>query len=439
MASRGDSKGYYAALGLQPGASADSIKKAYRAKAMELHPDRNPAPNAKEQFQFLNEAYSILKDETSRTQYDAQTYAQAEQPSNQPPEPAICSICKKQSAQLRYAAFRRVLSLIYVCQTSFEQGLFCPDCGTKTAIKQSLFTWLLGWWSLWGLIYAPWALLINMAGGQQPPLNNARLLAYQAWCYAVIGKTQVAKAIARDALRFASKVAQGRDPTEREEGERLLAGIGDLLRHLHDGAPTPTFVKKWGLGSRMFYIQASGAAAIVTVVAIWMGASSNSEASTHTDATPYQPTQSYSYTPPPVPAFTEAARPLPSTGVFKEYFDPNAQFALGPMRFDTQMGGPNYYVKIVDWNTSSVVLTGFIRSGQSLSVHIPVGTYRLKFAAGDIWYGSKYRFGPSTAYSVAADSFDIEIEGNQVAGYTVTLYKQLNGNLHVNDINADDF
>ncbi|MCO5401764.1 DnaJ domain-containing protein [Ralstonia soli] len=61
-----DPKGYYAILGVAPDAEAGEIKATYRRRAMELHPDRNKAANATEQFQLLNEAYGVLSDPIAR-------------------------------------------------------------------------------------------------------------------------------------------------------------------------------------------------------------------------------------------------------------------------------------------------------------------------------------------------------------------------------------
>ncbi len=62
---------YYAILGVQRGASAEEMKKAYRKLAMQYHPDRNPGDHKAEgKFKELNEAYDVLKDDTKRSAYD---------------------------------------------------------------------------------------------------------------------------------------------------------------------------------------------------------------------------------------------------------------------------------------------------------------------------------------------------------------------------------
>ena len=67
---------YYETLGVSKGADAAEIKKGYRQKAKELHPDRNADnPNAEAQFKEANEAYEVLKDAEKKAAYDRYGHA----------------------------------------------------------------------------------------------------------------------------------------------------------------------------------------------------------------------------------------------------------------------------------------------------------------------------------------------------------------------------
>lgn len=62
---------YYNVLEISKSATAEEIKKAYRKKALQFHPDKNPGdPEAEKRFKEISEAYEVLSDEKKREMYD---------------------------------------------------------------------------------------------------------------------------------------------------------------------------------------------------------------------------------------------------------------------------------------------------------------------------------------------------------------------------------
>jgi len=61
---------HYAALGLKSDATLADIKKAFRQKASQFHPDRNRDPDAPARFREVQEAYNVLSDDDKRKAYD---------------------------------------------------------------------------------------------------------------------------------------------------------------------------------------------------------------------------------------------------------------------------------------------------------------------------------------------------------------------------------
>ena len=127
--------------------------------------------------------------------------------------------------------------------------------------------------------------------------------------------------------------------------------------------------------------------------------------------------------------------PLPEDGAFLAY---GGAERLAPLTIST--AGPlHHFVKIEDWNTKQPVMALFIRAGQTAHVQVPLGSFRLKDAAGETWYGPRLLFGPETACEQASERFNFSVDGDTVRGFTVQLYLQPHGNLSTAAIRLDDF
>jgi hypothetical protein len=432
-----DPKGYYAIHGVAPNADAGEIKAAYRRKAMELHPDRNNAPNATEQFQLLNEAYEVLRDPATRAQYDTMSIdsgpkASASAAAEEPPDPIVCSCCGKVTAQPRYAIFFEVKSYIFQTTRSTIQGIFCSGCAEKKAFKATAITWVLGWWGIpWGPIYSLQAIFTNMFGGKQPANINARLATHQAWVFAILGKMDFARAVALDALALAKKIKPN-SASARAEGTELRSQIKKLLGLLGNNDSSNNLLKDaWRLFRRPFYIQATVACVVFGVLGYLIETAPPSQ--------PPRGPKPYVAAPPERPAYARPetdpnGQPWPTVAGYMKGFPRVHTNGLSTVTVDNAQNDSDVFVKLVslDGPNAFPVRVFFIPAHGSFTLNnITPGSYDIRYQ--DLNNGGRSR----------SEQFSLEetptYEGTQYSNFTLTLYKVRNGNMQTYDLAEDEF
>jgi hypothetical protein len=127
--------------------------------------------------------------------------------------------------------------------------------------------------------------------------------------------------------------------------------------------------------------------------------------------------------------------PTPTTGVL--YRSAQTE-SYAPFEVKTRPGA-NYYIKVVSVGNDRTVLTAFIRGGEHFETTLPVGTYKVRYAAGEKWYGAMLDFGLSAVYSSCDDRFDFQRTFDGYTGYTLELILQHNGNLSTSRIEPNEF
>jgi hypothetical protein len=94
-------------------------------------------------------------------------------------------------------------------------------------------------------------------------------------------------------------------------------------------------------------------------------------------------------------------------------------------------GGGDVHVTFYKYKGKKKRLSAYIRSGKTLTVHLPAGTYRMVQGTGKTWYGDKYSFGPDGSYQQSGKKMTL----SRGSRYTLTLYVVKGGNMPINGIN----
>ena len=196
--SKVDPRGYYAALGLEPGASITAVKNSFRSRAKECHPDRGNVKDGGHEFRIISEAYEFLSDPQLKEAYDR---ASIETP---PPseedvaeqhsiEPVSCNVCGKVTALPRRLAFWRITSFLFASHRTPIQKIYCRTCASKEEWKSVIWTSLLGWWGVpWGPIWTIGHGVTNALGGTRDAEVDEALLWQNALAFASRGDGSLA-------------------------------------------------------------------------------------------------------------------------------------------------------------------------------------------------------------------------------------------------------
>jgi hypothetical protein len=194
---KGLRESYYTTLGLSPGASAEDVRKAFRVRAKTLHPDMNPAIDTSGEFRRLHEAYRILSKGRAKGDRgparNAPDYPEAKMDRL---APFLCSCCRKPAAQPHFTTFWIVKSPLLFAFRRAKAGFFCASCARKTALRASLVSALLGWWSIPGLLITPRAILVNATGGDRPKGSDFSLLWQSSMIFYSRGDLKMSRALA---------------------------------------------------------------------------------------------------------------------------------------------------------------------------------------------------------------------------------------------------
>lgn len=368
---------HYQTLKISPDAPDEVIRAAYKVLASKYHPDKNPGnSDAAQKMQDINVAYRILSDPSTRSQYDKNLHTEKErvnQEQQKEVDKRITIICKNCNCKIR------ILEKVAANRTTYQ--ITCPKC------RQDPFA--------------------EPITPEKAPPGPSKSVIDCKHCGQSI--RVLSEAINHPDNFEVICPSCNRDPILRDNDKQ----------HPPKKPSTP------GTAFNPIIQLGVGIAMAITIISAVIKVNQDKPTANHQDQyplptqapTPVQPIENI----PPTPK----ALPLPNTGDnITRYSD-----GVAPLTIKTASGGNHFFIKIISTQTNQEIGVYFIRSGETLEILVPLGSYEIKYASGQQWYGPTSLFGPDTIYNKADSIFNFYFDGNQYSGYTVELITQRNGNL----------
>lgn len=512
-------KSPYEIIGVPRDATPDQIRRAYLLKVKAIHPDnfdqvkeRARWEQANEQLKALNEAYSILKNQDTRSHHDSGAATAGPAPRRQRSPDWDIKLGKLKAGMVWFASLpKSIQDRILERTTGTEKNQFAHPQG---GIGWNYFfaVLLLGAWG-WPLAVtmgerSPWSAdvdfnafagtiaasllqawnICHIVKWQKSPLRPYLIItplyviktsAEQVWFWPIWSVTSVGAThnytnssytgtdvnmeFGSDQQSFTIRPQESyahlcamlnifsrRVNQAKEQDDVRYFYAEDDFREIDPENPPPEPPAPVRRNFKIFSITVAAYFAFYLVA--WVVNKQKSVPTPYRASSSYEaPARAYvppapAYTPPPAPVYTPPPAPVVVQPTYPEYalpdngatwrYNSEAQVA----RFVVAAGsGSHYWVKLVEASTDRPIIAVFIRAGSTAEIKVPVGTYVIKYASGQKWYGTTHLFGPDTSRSKARDTFNFYIEGNIVHGHSITLYKVTGGNLRTESIPASEF
>lgn len=394
------SKDYYAILKISPSANSDEIRIAYRKLAKQNHPDLGGSAQA---MADINEAYSVLQDNTIRQEYDvwyAKTYqqqssketAQNDSHFSEPPQPITIHILDPDTD---YHSIETDISAI-------------PQNVRNMVRNGELYTYIE----------------YHNDKTTRVCISKDAFIKMQALYHT--------DSIKCTGVNFLGLVGEGSIPVDaiKNNYRRFLRVDSDKLYVKQENKEYYAITRSEFMQLRKQresrFSKIAVLCVVLFVVAIPLVGHFLSLDSKDTYTPVVRVSPSHTPTSPPVPT-----APIPKHESVSVSYQQEPNLEIHTSINDT---AKYYYVKLADAATGETTQTVFIYAGQPTNIFVPYGTYVVKWCCGTEWYGyEKYFMNGSTTQAKDTFTFDAE------TSWELTLYPVSNGNLETEHISIDEF